>query len=54
MRMETEKVRDYLKRADLYTYMGRIDKIVGTTVEATGPECRIGDVCTIEVAGSSR
>ena len=45
MRMETEKVRDYLKRADLYTYMGRIDKIVGTTVEATGPECRIGDVC---------
>ena len=21
MRMETEKVRDYLKRADLYTYM---------------------------------
>ena len=53
MRMETEKVRDYLKRADLYTYMGRIDKIVGTTVEAMGPACKIGDVCTIDVPGDN-
>ncbi len=36
MRMETEKVRDYLKRADLYTYMGRIDKIVGTRWKPQG------------------
>ena len=54
MKTDSDKAREYLRRADLYTYMGRIDKIVGTTVEATGPECRIGDVCTIEVAGSAR
>lgn len=29
--------------------MGKIDKIVGTTVESTGPACNIGDVCRIEV-----
>ena len=54
MKTEADKAREYLQRADLYTYMGRIDKIVGTTVEATGPECRIVDVCKIEVAGSAR
>lgn len=32
---------------DLYTRMGKIDKIVGMTVEATGPASNIGDVCKI-------
>jgi len=33
--------------------MGRIDKIVGMTVEATGPACNIGDVCHIEYQGGT-
>lgn len=36
-----------LKLSDLYTRMGKIDKIVGMTVEATGDSCNIGDVCRI-------
>ena len=32
---------------DLYTRMGKIDKLVGMTVEATGPASSIGDVCRI-------
>ncbi|MGD9560558.1 MAG: flagellar protein export ATPase FliI [Oscillospiraceae bacterium] len=32
---------------DLCTHMGKIDKIVGMTVEATGPVSNIGDVCRI-------
>ena len=32
---------------DLCTRMGKIDKIVGMTVEATGPVSNIGDVCSI-------
>ncbi|MDL2293596.1 flagellar protein export ATPase FliI [Ruminococcaceae bacterium OttesenSCG-928-D13] len=32
---------------DLCTRMGKIDKIVGMTVEATGPVSNIGDVCRI-------
>ncbi|NLW78170.1 MAG: flagellar protein export ATPase FliI [Ruminococcaceae bacterium] len=36
-----------LKVDDLCTRMGKIDKIVGMTVEATGPTSNIGDVCKI-------
>ncbi len=32
---------------DLCTRMGKIDKLVGMTVEATGPTSSIGDVCRI-------
>ncbi len=35
---------------DLYTHMGKIDKIVGMTVESTGPASNIGDVCRITLA----
>lgn len=38
-----------LKISDLYTHMGKIDKIVGMTVEATGPSSNIGDVCKIAI-----
>ena len=34
---------------DLCTHMGKIDKIVGMTVEATGPASNIGDVCRISL-----
>ncbi len=27
--------------------MGKIDKIIGTTIESTGPTCNIGDVCKV-------
>ncbi len=32
---------------DTYRYMGKIEKIVGMTIESSGPECNIGDVCRI-------
>lgn len=48
-----ESVRQAVQNANLYTYLGKIDKIVGTTVESMGPACRIGDVCTIDVPGGS-
>ncbi len=35
---------------DLCTRMGKIDKIVGMTVESTGPVSNIGDVCSITLA----
>ena len=49
--MELEQLKQALQGSDLYTYLGKIDKIVGTTVEAMGPSCRIGDVCMIDVPG---
>ncbi|MEG0854276.1 MAG: flagellar protein export ATPase FliI [Angelakisella sp.] len=50
--MQRERIRRMLNMADLYTHKGKIDKIVGMTVEATGPPCNIGDICKIEVDDS--
>ncbi len=47
-RYELSDLRRILSVSDLYTYEGKISKIVGMTVEATGIECKIGDVCTIQ------
>ena len=51
--MELEQIERLIENAGLYTYLGKIDKIVGTTVESTGPACRLGDVCTIDVVEGS-
>lgn len=34
--------------------MGKIEKIIGMTVEASGPECNIGDVCRVYKKGSEK
>lgn len=39
--------RDDIDKSDLFRYMGKIEKIVGMTIEASGPTCNIGDVCRI-------
>ena len=36
-----------LKTYDSYRNMGKIEKIIGMTIEASGPTCNIGDVCRI-------
>jgi len=36
-----------LKTYDSYRNMGKIEKIIGMTIEASGPVCNIGDVCRI-------
>lgn len=49
--MNISKYQQILKISHLYTNMGKIDKIVGMTVEATGSNCNIGDVCNISIDG---
>ena len=39
--------REILATQDFYTRKGRINKVVGMTIEATGLVCSIGDVCLI-------
>ncbi|MCL2693844.1 MAG: flagellar protein export ATPase FliI [Oscillospiraceae bacterium] len=36
-----------LKTYESYRNMGKIEKIIGMTIEASGPTCNIGDVCRI-------
>ena len=50
--MELTWWQDAIDNMDLFSYMGRIDKIVGMTVEATGPSSNLGDVCEIGEKGS--
>lgn len=47
--LDMEKYRRILKFADLKTYEGKISKIIGMTVEATGLSCSIGDICIIQL-----
>lgn len=49
----TAKYRGAVRSADLYAYEGKIDQLVGTTVEATGLTCNVGDVCNI-IIGSGK
>lgn len=52
--MDIERMESQLRNTCLYRYLGKIDKIVGTTIESIGPECNIGDVCSVEIPGSPK
>ena len=45
--MDLSGFKNELSELDTYRYMGKIEKIVGMTIESSGPECSIGDVCRI-------
>ncbi|MDR0992882.1 MAG: FliI/YscN family ATPase [Ruminococcus sp.] len=36
-----------IRYADLYKHKGKIERIIGLTIQATGPEGNIGDICKI-------
>lgn len=44
-----EKYYRVIQLSDLRTREGKISKIIGMTVEATGLICSIGDICTIHI-----
>lgn len=52
--LDIARYRQVLRLNGLYTYEGRIDQIVGMTVEATGLFCNIGDVCEISTGGAGK
>ena len=45
--MDLAAFREEVTQYDTFRYMGKIEKIVGMTIEASGPTCNIGDVCRI-------
>lgn len=47
LQKNTAKYRQILRMGDFYSREGKIDQIVGMTVEATGIICNIGDICNI-------
>ena len=53
-KLSQERLRRSIRLNNFYTTLGKIDQIVGLTVEATGLACNIGDVCNIAVEGVNR
>jgi len=45
--LQFAQIKRNIQKCDLFTRLGRIEQIVGLTVEATGPACNIGDICII-------
>ena len=45
-----QKYYNIIQHSDLRTHEGKINKIIGMTLEATGLKCSIGDLCTIHIA----
>ena len=51
--MDLKGFAEKLKGFDSRRSMGKIEKIIGMTVEASGPQCNIGDVCRVYKKGDS-
>ena len=51
--MDFKGFAEKLKGFDSRRSMGKIEKIIGMTVEASGPECNIGDICRVYKKGDS-
>lgn len=55
MRDDTlQKCRDRLRKSDLIECSGKVMKVVGLTVESSGPAVNMGDLCRIYAAGRDR
>ncbi|MDR1674267.1 MAG: flagellar protein export ATPase FliI [Oscillospiraceae bacterium] len=48
--LSQKKLRQYIRVNDFHNRLGKIERIVGTTIEATGINCNVGDVCHITLA----
>lgn len=44
-----QKYYNIIEQCDLRSHEGKINKIIGMTLEATGLKCSIGDLCTIHI-----
>lgn len=52
--LDQTDLRANIKMNNFYKVYGRVEQIVAMTVEATGIECNIGDVCRMFSAGSDK
>lgn len=49
-----KKFKEKLKDADLNEYCGKIQQIIGLTIESKGPSAKIGDICNIYSVNNKR
>lgn len=53
-KLDQTRLRKSLRHNNFHTVLGKIEQIVGMTVEASGMSCNIGDVCSISGVGKER
>lgn len=47
MEIDFEKYLTVIKKSKPFTMMGRVKKVVGLTIESSGPEVNIGEICIL-------
>ncbi len=52
--LDMSRYRNLLRISDLRSHEGKINKIIGMTIEATGLTCSIGDICSISLPNSDQ
>lgn len=45
--MDLRELQNYIEREDIFTYIGKVKKISGMMIEATGRNFKIGEVCKV-------
>ena len=50
--MDVFKCHQAIKKCISYTYLGKIEKVIGMTIESSGPKSNVGDVCKIYKQGT--
>lgn len=54
MDINLQKYRQILQNSDFIEYSGRVSKVVGLTIESSGPEVNIGEICNIFAQRSTK
>jgi flagellum-specific ATP synthase len=49
-----EELSRFVNKSDFFTYMGKVKKISGLMVEATGTKYKIGEICKILIDDSGK
>ncbi|MDR1354449.1 MAG: FliI/YscN family ATPase [Oscillospiraceae bacterium] len=45
--LDFEEYNATLKNQEFYSFLGKVERVIGLTIESTGPKVRIGDVCKV-------
>lgn len=48
LKTELDRMREQVVTTDLCKVYGRLNQVIGTTVESLGPPCSVGDLCWIQ------
>ncbi|MCB1053716.1 MAG: flagellar protein export ATPase FliI [Acidobacteria bacterium] len=54
MGLNSAQLRQAIRRAPSYKFLGRVHKVTGMVIESLGPETRIGELCKVTAPGDEQ